>query len=59
MEFTTQDIQSFKELWFTFEEIQSIKESELDFEENWISFSHKEVIEMSRQKIFGNPNIYV
>lgn len=58
MEITQKDIISFLEAWLTHKEIEQLVESENEFEKNWITYSHEEVKQISRKKLFSKENVY-
>lgn len=54
----TINVEAFQKAWFTFEEINDIQEW-LDNVKEWLTFSHEEVKQEARKKIFSHSKAYV
>lgn len=48
-----EEIDAFKNEWYTYEEIQRVEESLKHFEENWEAYDMEEAFEMVNKKVFS------
>lgn len=54
---TTEEIDAFKEAWYSFEEIQDIIEAEKEFAETGITYDLDEAFLIIKQKLFSKKNV--